>query len=295
MRKWSRNKREKRNTCGAVLIGITSKLRRRYRPKKRASARFFLSYTRWVLAPENLPKTHARRLREIYRSAGWPCLDTIEIELLALGLLARITDHEGRETLRVTDAGIAALARAHARNRALTNKHETLVARVARLMQREGRIVWTRLSALAVAGQAEEKTTWRFSMPDVFSIRNSSVEAMLEPIVHEIKVNRADVLSDLRNEAKREAYLSLSSQAFYVLAEGIATPEEIPEPFGVIVVNNEEIRCERFAAKRECKISFGIWMALAKSTPLAQSEESQAWLPNATNSPETAPQVLSFK
>ena len=27
---------------------------------------------------------HARRLREIYRSAGWPCQDTVEIELLVL-------------------------------------------------------------------------------------------------------------------------------------------------------------------------------------------------------------------
>jgi hypothetical protein len=231
----------------------------------------------------------------MYRSAGWPCLDTIEIELLALGLLARISDHEGRETLRVTDAGIAALARAHARNRAVTDKHETLVTRVAHLMQREGRIVWTRLSALAVAGQEEEKTTWRFSMPDVFSIRNSSVEAMLEPIVHEIKVNRADVLSDLRNEAKREAYLSLSSQAFYVLAAGIAKPEEIPAAFGVMVVHNDEIRCERFAPKRECKLSFGTWMALAKSTPLSRSEEGRAWLPNVADVPETAPQVRISK
>ena len=34
-----------------------------------------------------LGRAHARRLREVYRSAGWPCLDTLEIELLAAGLL----------------------------------------------------------------------------------------------------------------------------------------------------------------------------------------------------------------
>ena len=29
---------------------------------------------------------HSRRLREIWRSAGWPCQDLIEVELLAAGL-----------------------------------------------------------------------------------------------------------------------------------------------------------------------------------------------------------------
>ena len=216
----------------------------------------------------------------MYRSAGWPCLDNIEVDLLVLGLLARVQDAQGRESLRVTDAGIAALAEIHQKNRAVTNVHEALVARVAHLMQREGRIVWTGFSARAVAGQEEEKTNWRVAMPDVFSVRNTSVEAMLEPIVHEIKVNRADVLSDLRNAAKREAYLSLSSQAFYVLAEGIAKAEEIPEAFGVLFAQGDAIRCERFAQKRECKLTFSTWMALAKSAPRLRDERNQSWLTN---------------
>ena len=216
----------------------------------------------------------------MYRSAGWPCLDIIEVDLLALGLLVRVQNPEGRESLRVTDAGIAALAQTHQNNRAVTDRHEALVNRVAHLMQREGRIVWTGFSARAVAGQEEDKTNWRVAMPDVFSVRNTSVEAMLEPIVHEIKVNRADVLSDLRNAAKREAYLSLSSQAFYVLPEGIAKADEIPEAFGVMFVQGDEIRCERFARKRECKLAFSTWMALAKAAPSPCDERAQSWLNN---------------
>ena len=46
-----------------------------------------------------LKKVHARRLREIYRSAGWPCLDIVEIELLAAGLLAK------KAVDRVRDSG----------------------------------------------------------------------------------------------------------------------------------------------------------------------------------------------
>ena len=60
---------------------------------------------------------HRRRLRDIYRSAGWPCQDGVEVELLAAGLVARERDALGRETLRLTDAGIAVLAETLAKNR----------------------------------------------------------------------------------------------------------------------------------------------------------------------------------
>jgi hypothetical protein len=53
-----------------------------------------------------LGRVHARRLREIYRSAGWPCQDLVEIELLAWGLLQRVAGPLGHETLRVSDAGV---------------------------------------------------------------------------------------------------------------------------------------------------------------------------------------------
>lgn len=46
-----------------------------------------------------------RRLREGWRSAGWPAQDIVEAELLAMGLLERLHDTAGRCTLRVTDAG----------------------------------------------------------------------------------------------------------------------------------------------------------------------------------------------
>jgi len=47
------------------------------------------------------PLTHAdrRRLREIWRSAGWPCHDPIELDLLE-----RVRQASGHETLRISDA-----------------------------------------------------------------------------------------------------------------------------------------------------------------------------------------------
>ena len=74
------------------------------------------------------------RLREFYRSAGRPCLDTVEIERLAAALLERVRGPLGHETLRVTDAGLALVAETMQRNRAQRSAHERLVERLARAM-----------------------------------------------------------------------------------------------------------------------------------------------------------------
>ena len=92
---------------------------------------------------------HCRRLREVYRSAGWPYRDGVEIELLAAGLLERRFGATGHETLHVTDAGLALIAATLARNRARRDPHEGLVERIAREMTRAGRLAWRGLALRA--------------------------------------------------------------------------------------------------------------------------------------------------
>jgi hypothetical protein len=179
---------------------------------------------------------HRRRLREVYRSAGWPCQDTIEIELVAAGLLQRERGPMGHELLRVSDAGLAVLAETLQKNRARRAGHELLVERVAREMTRAGRLAWRGLCVRARVGEA-----WAMAMPDVFSIRHTTVEAYLEPIVHEIKFHRSDLLADLRRSSKREAYLQIGGECWYVIREGIAAPEEIPAECGVLVADVERL------------------------------------------------------
>ena len=94
-----------------------------------------------TVASPNLHRRHHQRLREVYRSSGWPCQDMLEVELLASGLLERRIDTDGRETLRVTDAGLVQLAQAHAGNKAARSAHEALVERVCLEMGRAGRLV----------------------------------------------------------------------------------------------------------------------------------------------------------
>lgn len=226
-----------------------------------------------------LTAAHRRRLREMWRSAGWPCHDPIELDLLATGLLQRLWDEQGRETLRVTDAGITALAATRQRNRAALNAHEALVERVAREMQHAGRVVWRGLSLRAPLPGEEGATTWAMAMPDVYSIRHTTVEDYVEPIAHEIKVSRADLLSDLRKQAKAAAYLAVSSQCWYVLRQGIAQPQEVPEAYGVMLASDTGLEVARAAPKRAMKLPFAVWMALARALPEPAGEDNgQAWL-----------------
>lgn len=259
-----------------------------------------------------LKRAHMRRLREIYRSAGWPCADMLEVELLAAGLLERCVGGQGHETLRLTDAGIHALAKSHAGNQNARDPHESLVKRVADQLGREGRLAWRGLmlrvplpsapfegsSELAVdasqtvlepsltgdslstggVAKAGQNHTWCMAMPDVFSIRRSSVEAYLEPVVHEIKVSRADLLGDLRKPAKRAAYLAMAGAVWYVLGEDakgrpIAKPEEVPPECGVLQMEHGSLVVARSAPRRAVeRLPFHVWMALAQAGPHMRPE-----------------------
>jgi hypothetical protein len=225
-----------------------------------------------------LTTTHRRRLRAVWRSAGWPFLDLVEVELLAAGLLSRERDAAGRETVRVTDAGLQLLAQTLNSNRAARGAHEALVARVAREMQRAGRVVWRGLSLRARVGDGDE-AAWAMAMPDVYSIRHTTVEDLVEPVVHEIKVHRADLLSDLRRPAKGEAYRWLSGECWYVIRHGIAQPEEIPALYGVLLaLPDGTLDVARPAPRRALKLPFPVWMALARATAEPVDEDAQPGL-----------------
>lgn len=90
----------------------------------------------------DLSTLHRRRLLEVWRSAGWPFLDTTEAELLAGGWLERRWDSEQRVTVHLTDKGLRAIVDAARANRQRLSRHEALVERVARRMHDAGRVVW---------------------------------------------------------------------------------------------------------------------------------------------------------
>jgi hypothetical protein len=270
-----------------------------------------------------ITRRHAQRLRLMYRSAGWPMLDVLEAELIAAGLLARERGALGGETLRVTDAGVAAISQSAAQHRKALSKHETLVCRVADEMARAGRIAWRGLAvrvplppvpsdekeAEAPASQAPaaifseamwaaelsppapraatSRARWLIACPDVFSVRHTSVEAYLEPVVHEIKVSRADLLGDLKRPDKRAAYLALGGACWYVLgpdARGrpIGSADEVPPECGVMHCEGGRLVVARAAPRRAVeRLPFAVWMALARATPLLPPDDGQGELADA--------------
>lgn len=245
---------------------------------------------------------------KIWRSAGWPCRDPIELDLLAVGLIEAHTDPGGRDTLRLSTSGFEALTASRQRNLRAMSRHERLAQRVARQLVDAGRLVWLELAlrahvqaatdpalmaaepppdlalwpdeASACTPSPEPKGAWRMARPDVFSVRHTSVEAYLQPVVHEIKVSRADLLSDLRHAVKRESYQWLCGACYYVFPAGIAKPNEIPDEFGIWVVHGdidsgqlEQVRPARHVSR---PMPFPVWMALAKSTPWRPDELADA-------------------
>jgi hypothetical protein len=220
-----------------------------------------------------LTRHHERRLRDVYRSAGWPCLDAIEIDLLSAGLIERV--HRGDEltVVRVTQAGLSALAVHLDRNRRAFDDHEALVETVARMLAADGRLVFRNLSL-----RAPVEGKWRACRADVYSLRPSTVPALTRPAIHEIKARRADLLADLARPEKRAAYLAVSAQFYYVFPEGLATLDEIPADCGVILVGPQGIRPGRPSPVRAVQPGLGEWLSIARRAadpgPAAQAQLS---------------------
>ena len=254
------------------------------------------------IAPRRI---HLTRLMSIWRSAGWPCRDAVELDLVAAGWAMLVEGADGHETIRLTDAGVRLLADFRQRNQRSLSALNQLAVRVSAHLMASGRIVWRELSLRArittddpppdgvalLTDQAlwldddaiaerphQGKASWRMARPDVFSVRRTSVEDYLQPMVHEVKVSRADLLSDLRHAAKRESYQWLSCETYYVLPAGVAEPHEIPEAFGVWLLNGTidsgTLDLARPARHMPCKLPFPVWMALAKAVPASLDGES---------------------
>ena len=251
-------------------------------------------------------RVHLTRLMAIWRSAGWPCRDAIELDLVAAGWATLSEAATRHETIRLTDAGVRLLAESRQRNQRSLSAHDRLAKRVADHLTAAGRIVWRELSLRAkvnaygepapevapltgnslwpadatdegVLEPSQGKTSWRMARPDVFSVRHTSVEDYLQPMIHEVKVSRADLLSDLRHAAKRESYRWLSCETYYVFPAGVAEPDEVPQEFGVWVLNGTiesgKLDLVRPARHAPCKLPFAAWMALARATPARMDGE----------------------
>jgi prolyl oligopeptidase len=216
---------------------------------------------------------HLRRLRELWRSGGWPYRDTIELELLALGLVEEVSPSDPARLcqIRVSRAGIEQLHRALEHHRSARSRHAELVDKTAQWLLAQDRLVFREFSCLGLGGEG-----WRKRRPDLFSVRYTTREAMLCPQIHEIKVNRSDLLADLARPDKGLSYTQMAGQCWYVLGNGskkcpIADPSEVPERFGVLLDSANGLVVARAPPPRRANgLGFPVWMALARAVPLTR-------------------------
>ncbi|MES1930105.1 hypothetical protein SADO_12658 [Salinisphaera dokdonensis CL-ES53] len=222
--------------------------------------------------PATLPRRHATRLRHYWRSHGWACHDNIDLDLLRWGLIEEIADGALASHFLVTALGRDALGEAVVRNRRARSRHAEVAESVARHLAGLGRLVFTELSIHTVEHTAEGR--WSLCKPDVFSLTRSLRPDHLAPQVHEIKVRRSDLLGELRSQKTRR-YRELAGEVFFVLAEGIAEPEEIPADYGVVVWRESGgYTLARSAPRHAYTIETRHWMAMARARPFMAEDDS---------------------
>ena len=264
-------------------------------------------------------RQHLTRLLKVWRSDGWPCKDALEIELLVAGWVHMVTDasHEKLQLSESGLALIAASRQRNQRalsthdrlaERVAAHLHDagrvvwrelSLRAKVEKepeiklpaqaldlfSQEMEGKAVSLSVTQatpapVEAAGTFEpDMGSWRMARPDVFSVRNTSVEAYLHPVVHEIKVSRADLFSDLRHAAKRASYQWLCCECHYVFPAGMAQPDELPLELGVWVIHGDidTGRLEQLRPARHsiCTLPFPVWLSLAKATTWQLERDSR--------------------
>lgn len=110
------------------------------------------------------------------------------------------------------------------------------------------------------------------------SIRNTTVEAYVEPLVHEIKVQRADLLSAPKKPEKRAGYLALASGCYYVLAKGIGPADDVPLECCVIIATPTQLVVARHAPRHTMSLALHHWMALTKAQRVHSDEALESQL-----------------
>lgn len=199
------------------------------------------------------------RLRQYYSgrvrpTAQWGMRDGLDIDLLHLGWLQL----DERNYHRLTEAGVAALGEARQENKRRQNGHDSLAERLARHLRDSGRLVWLNKEL-----KAEHDGERRPVRPDVYSLRATLNPAQICPMVHEIKVSRADFLADVGKAEKRAGYRSLADYVHYVAPEGLLDPGEIPEGCGLLVERADgSFWQQKRARKSPTTLPASVWMAL---------------------------------
>jgi hypothetical protein len=192
-----------------------------------------------------LNRRQIKRLRFYFqqgRHASSNTPDSIDLDLIALKTIVLVDASSGYTRVKITDAGLATLHQHRQNDLAERQVHHDLGGRVAEYLRAQGRITWENIEFKSLVDSEDLKTPagepyqfWKRVRPDVFSIAATLDMKTANPCVHEIKVSRADFLSDIAKPEKRQAYAMLAQAVYYVAPEGMIQPHELPKELGLLV------------------------------------------------------------
>jgi hypothetical protein len=194
---------------------------------------------------KTVTRRHVTRLRHYFARAGGSYihrLDGIDLDLLGQGLVKNEPNNfSGGSVVSLTDKGVKTL---HAHRQAdieNRNGHHSLGNRVAAMLRAKGRMTWENVELRHkryTKGEGQNQINYehfQYVRPDVFSIEPTLKHERANPCVHEIKVSRADFLTEMAKPEKREAYAGMAEAVYFVAPEGIIKPEEVPDGCGLLV------------------------------------------------------------
>lgn len=188
-----------------------------------------------------LNKRQAKRLRYYFEHprANFQ-RDGIDLDLLGLALISVTETQWHYDHATITQAGIDVLHRHRQADKAARAVHHNLGTRLADYLRRQGRITWENVE---FSNRVQDKELGyerkQCVRPDVYSILPSLNLKGANPCVHEVKVSRADFLSDLAKPEKRAAYAMMAEAVYYVAPEGMIDPKEVPQGFGLLIERGE--------------------------------------------------------
>jgi hypothetical protein len=188
-----------------------------------------------------LNKYQAKRLRYYFEHRRANCRrDGIDLDLVGMGYIALSEARAGGfsfgDYAEITEIGIAALHAIRQADIAARSVHHDLGSRLAIYLRKQGRITWENIEFSNRVWDEELKYERKqFVRPDVYSIFPSLNLKGANPCVHEVKVSRADFMSDLAKPEKRGAYAMMAEAVYYVAPEGVIHPSEVPQGIGLLV------------------------------------------------------------
>lgn len=206
-----------------------------------------------------LDKTCLRRLRWYHAHRGFnsSCLDHgdgTDIKLIGHKLIER----GGWKEFQVTQLGMEVLSMAQQAEIERRKPHHEFASRLAVYLQSKDRLTWENIELRSSSGA--------YCRPDVFSVVKTLNEQKMVPQVHEVKVSRADFLSDMRKPEKWQPYQDIACGLVFACPKGIVEKHEVPEGCGLII---EELdgnwKILKRAKKTPVKINSNNWMKLVLS------------------------------